>query len=565
MFKDIAILMRTYTPLNLLEEALRSYEVDYRVVGGKYFYKRQEVQQLLAVLQAVDNPNDKVALVAALRSPFFGTSDEELFMFHARGGNLNYLQEAQGTVLEQPFRLLRELHGMRNQASVAALLKRLYEATSGLVLFLLKPQGEQRVANLMKIGDVARALDERGVLSFRGFVHWLSERREEEAEEEEPPTLERGDNFVRLLTIYRAKGLEFPVVIMTDLAHKPSGRENFIIDRNGERIAIKVGPKNIGFQTANYEDLNQWEEKRGEAEERRLLYVGMTRARDFLVLPIYWVKEKKGEKQVPEESFLGYVQPYLTVPDKVSLGKWNEDMMFYDTNKLELNPEETPPFRSPLNPEMKGGEASRRIILQRQKWKEAQEDFKKRAGMGRPITTATEKVSEFEKDDEWVISLVTGAEGAIFGKLVHRLFEKMDWSQPGLVEKMAEIEGKDLGATGPMIKRAGEMIREAINSPLLQRVIKSGNYQKEVPFTYKDNGTIFEGVMDVVFKEGDGLVVLDFKTDLVKKDDLNSKVEHYKPQALVYSDAVKTIFGLGPKEVILFFLHLMMPISVEVS
>jgi ATP-dependent exoDNAse (exonuclease V) beta subunit len=229
------------------------------------------------------------------------------------------------------------------------------------------------------------------------------------------------------------------------------------------------------------------------------------------------------------------------------------------------------------------------------------------AGRGCPITTATEKVSEFEKDDEWVASPVTKGEGAVFGKLVHRLFEKMDWSQPGLVEKMAEIERKDLGATGPMIKRAGEMVREAINSPILQRVIKSSNYQKEVPFTYKNNGTIFEGVMDVVFKEGDGLVVLDFKTDLVYpvrnssgalnpalrggtpygaepginlkcnpaaehrgiisngvgKDDLNLKVDHYKPQAKVYSDAIRTIFGKSPKEVILFFLHIMEPVSIE--
>jgi len=162
-----------------------------------------------------------------------------------------------------------------------------------------------------------------------------------------------------------------------------------------------------------------------------------------------------------------------------------------------------------------------------------------------------------------VISPVTGGEGAIFGKLVHRLFEKVDWSQPVLIEKMAEIEGKDLGATGSMIKRAGEMVKEALNSPLLQRVIKSGNCQKEVPFTYKNNGTIFEGVMDVVFREGDGLVVLDFKTDLVEKDNLNSKAEHYKPQVSVYSDAIKTIFGNPPKEVILFFLHLMETVSVR--
>ncbi|MGQ9646273.1 MAG: UvrD-helicase domain-containing protein [Thermodesulfobacteriota bacterium] len=562
MFRDIAILMRTYTPLNSLEEALRSYEVDYRVVGGKYFYKRQEVQQLLAVLQAIDNPSDKMALVAALRSPFFGVSDEELFMFHAGGGNLNYLQEAQRTSLEQPFNLLRELHGMRNQASVAALLKKLYEATRGLVLFLLKPQGEQRVANLMKIGDVARALEERGMLSFRGFVHWLSEREEEEVEEEEPPTLERGDNFVRLLTIYRAKGLEFPMVILADLAHKGGKREDFIIDRNGERIAIKVGDKKNRFWTRNYEEMSEWEKKRGEAEERRVLYVGMTRARDFLVLPVYWVKEKKGEKEVPKESYLGYVHPYLTVPDKVSYGKWNEDLMFYDTNQLELEPKETAPFRSPLNPEMKAGEASKLVLSQREKWKETQEELKKQAGIGRAITTATEKVSEVERDDEWMISPVTKGEGAIFGKLVHRLFERMDWNQPGWVERMAEIEGKALGATESMIKRAGQMIREAMDSPLLQRVIKVGSYQKEVPFTYKNNGTIIEGVIDVVFREGNDLVVLDFKTDLVKKEDLSSKIEHYQPQVRIYSDAIQNIFGKPPKEVILFFLHLMEPVSI---
>jgi ATP-dependent helicase/nuclease subunit A len=70
--------------------------------------------------------------------------------------------------------------------------------------------------------------------------------------------------------------------------------------------------------------------------------------------------------------------------------------------------------------------------------------------------------------------------------------------------------------------------------------------------------------MDVVFKEEDDLVVLDFKTDLVKKGDLNSRVQHYKPQLQVYSDAIKTIFAQPPKEVILFFFHLMEPVSVGI-
>ena len=334
--KDIAILMRTYYPLEHLETALRSYEVDYRVIGGRYFYKRQEVEQLLCVLRTIDHPHDQVSLIAALRSPFFGISDEEIFLFHQKGGVLNYLQEAKGTPLEKPFLLLRELHKIRNQTSVAAILNHLYEATSGLVLFLLKPQGEQRVANLIKISDTARALAERGMLSFRGFVRWLAERQGEGADEEEPPTLERGDDFVKLLTIHRAKGLEFPVVILVDLAYKGSKGNNFIVDRKGERIAIRVGREEDQFQTNNFEDLNEWEEIRDEAEERRLLYVAMTRAREFIVLPLYWAKEKNGEVEVPKGSFMRYVQDYFPRPGQVSFGQWKDDFMAYDTKKLEL-------------------------------------------------------------------------------------------------------------------------------------------------------------------------------------------------------------------------------------
>lgn len=562
-FKDIAILMRNYRCLDFLEEALRSYGVGYRVVGGKYFYFRQEVEQLLALLQAIDNPNDSVSLIAALRSPFFGVSDEELFMFHVRGGDLNYLTGAHGTPLERPFSLLRELHETRNQVSVSALLKRLYEETGGLILYLLKPQGEQRVANLMKVGEIARALEQRGMLSFKSFVRWFSERREEGAEEEESPTLERGDNFVRLLTIHRAKGLEFPVVILTDLAYAGEVEsDDFIIDRSGGRIAIKVGKKENRFWTQNYEEMSQWEERRGEAEERRLLYVGMTRARDFLVLPLYWTEEKEGERKVKKGSYLSSIQPYFPDPDQTELGEWKGEMIFYDTSRLNLEPEEGLPFRFPYTLEVKEEETSFEVLSQRKSWKENQENLKKLLAGGRPLTTPTEKVLEFERDEEWGISKEGLTEGALFGKLVHRLFEKTDWSHPERMDKLAEIEGKGLGVTGPMIERAGKLVKEAISSQLLQRVIQSENYQKEVPFTYVQEGRMVEGVMDVVFREGEDWVVLDFKTDQIDQEELEAKVKQYTPQVRIYSEAIKTLFGKPPKEVILFFLHRMEAVSL---
>lgn len=564
MFKDIAILMRNHHPVPFLEEALRSNRVNYRVLGGKFFYQRQEVEQLLNVLQAIDDPNDKVALIGALRSPFFGISDEDIFLFHTHGGELNYLPDARNTHLEEPFKLLKELHEIRNQVSVSILLKKLYEATRGLVLFLMKPQGEQRVMNLLRIGDVARSLEERGLVSFRAFVRWLSERQEEEDEDQEPPALDRGDDFVRLLTFHKAKGLEFPVVILTDLAHKGNDREDLIIDRNGGRIGIKMGSGKHLLQTLNFEELKRWEEQRREAEERRLLYVAMTRARDFLVLPVFWVKDKKGGgMEIPSKSFMAYLQPYLIDPDRAPYGEIEEGIIFYDTNRLELTPEDQGSFLYPTLLEKQNEEDIRLPLRQLEQWREAQREIKRRGEEGRPIATAIEKVEEIKREEESAILLVKGGEGAIFGKLVHHLFEKVDWHQPMLLKEMAESEGKALGAPGPIIKRAEEMVRQALRSPTLQRVINSGDYYKEVPFSYKKDGILYEGVMDVVFKEKDGLIVLDFKTDLVDQESLKSKAEYYRPQVEVYSDSIQTIFGNPPKEVILFFLHLMEPFSIK--
>ncbi|MCX8118163.1 MAG: UvrD-helicase domain-containing protein [Desulfobacterota bacterium] len=561
-FRDIAILLRTSLPLPFLEEALREFEVPYRALGGRQFYLRQEVQQLLALLRAVDHPNDTVSLLAALRSPFFGISDEEIFLFNARGGVLDYLHDGAGTPLEEPFALLKELHEMRNRVSVSALLKRLFEASRGLVLFLLKPQGEQRVANLLKIGELARALGERGVFSFGGFVRWLSDRQEEEAEEEEPPSLERGDDFVRLLTIHKAKGLEFPVVILADLAHQSDRKEEFIIDRLAGKIAFKVGRSEAGLRTRDYEALKERERRRAEAEEKRLLYVGMTRARDFLVLPVFWVGEKKdGRKEIPNQSFLAYLRPHLPDPERISFGQWESGMMVYDTRKLDLFPKERGPFRHPLYPDP-GDEGEVRLALSRfERWKIEQEKIAELGAKGRAIGTAIEMVEEYERDEE-EIALYGGGEGALFGKLVHRLMERLDWVHPDGIGEMAEAEGRRMGASGEMIQRAGEMVRRAIESEVIQRVLKSQGFYKEVPFSFKKGETLFEGVMDLLFREGDDLVVLDFKTDLVNPEGLDSKVDHYRPQVEVYAEAVQRIFGRPPKEVILFFLHPMVPFSL---
>ncbi len=557
MLKDIAILMRAQTGLDTLEDALRLHEVDYRVIGGKHFYMRQEVEQLLAVLRAIENPYDTIALIAALRSPFFGLSDDEIFRHHVSAGGLNYLYSAgDSKPVEQAFSFLTSLHEIRNDVSVEALLHRLYCLTDAPVTYLLKPNGEQRVANLLKLADMARALYERGVYTLRGFVSWLSQREEEQAEESEAVTVEAGDDFVRLLTVHKAKGLEFPVVILMDLAKMPFSRaERFILDRADRQIGVLAGGKSGGVRTQNYETLADFEDKRSRAEEQRLLYVAMTRARDFLVIPAYWMSDRETTKdgKPRPESLLGYIADKLPGAETATGSGCPEGMMVHDVTDLDLDPAAPPPFRLKVGHPRAGGvkTASKQLAG----WQESRDALAASFKRGRALVTATESVHLDDKAEP--------GEGIVFGNLVHRLLEVIDWERPEGLESIADTEGRALGAPPRMITRAAKMVKKTLASDLIGRILRSDRYFKEVPFAFGADGTIIEGKMDVVFVEGDHTTVVDFKTDKVSRSDLKHKVEMYRPQADTYARAIRSIFSRPPREVILYFLHLMEPVVVS--
>ena len=117
--------------------------------------------------------------------------------------------------LSAAWALLGALHRERNAVSPAAVVERLLAGTQVLAAYGLEPEGEARVANLLKVLDTARALEATGALTFRGFVRWLRDRGAARYEEEESAI--DAEDAVRLMTIHKAKGLEFPVVVVPDL------------------------------------------------------------------------------------------------------------------------------------------------------------------------------------------------------------------------------------------------------------------------------------------------------------------------------------------------------------
>jgi ATP-dependent helicase/nuclease subunit A len=551
--RDIAVLMETHYPLPYLEEAFGLYEVDYRVIGGRHFFHRQEVQQIVMVLRSIDNPFDRVALIAALRSPFFGVSDEDIFRFHSERGDMCYLDNAAGTALEEPFAVLGTLHDIRNDVTVQELLCRLYVETRAPVTYLLKPGGDQRVANLLKIADAARAMYERGLCTFRGFVAWLSEREATESEEAEALTTEPTDDFVRILTMHKAKGLEFPVVILSDLAKGPhKGTEEIITDRTNQEVALSLGTRE-GLRTLNFDGLSEYEKKRCEAEKIRLLYVSMTRARDLLVIPAYWIAPTELGKggDLPTGSFIEILRDHIPQPEGGQLPGLLDGSFAYDTASLDLEPKVPPPFRMVLAERSGKPTQLKEAASERHDWRASVADLLAASTRGIALRSATE--------GEALPDRIPAAEeepgGAAFGSLIHRILETIDWTNPHNLGALVKKEAENAGATPQMLEAAVGLVERTLRSDLIRRILAADRYFKEVPFTFKENGTIVEGVIDVLFEEGGKIAIVDFKTDRVPKARLAERVAAYRQQIDTYRRAVSEACGRPPEEVILFFLH----------
>ena len=181
----------------------------------------------------------------------------------------------------QALRTLRELHAARNHRPVADTIGRLIAVTRAHAGFILWRGGEQVLANVLHISDLARRYELEGGLSFRGFVDTLHDASGR-ADSPEAPILEEGSDGVRLMTVHKAKGLEFPIVVLADIACKLSLDEaSRYLDPERKLCAIRIG----GWSPLDLQEHNAEEAKRDEAEGVRLAYVAATRARDLLVVP----------------------------------------------------------------------------------------------------------------------------------------------------------------------------------------------------------------------------------------------------------------------------------------
>jgi ATP-dependent exoDNAse (exonuclease V) beta subunit len=549
-YRDIGVLYRQTTSLWALEAALRSREIPYQVSGGKEYASRVEFQALRTVLAALDNPFDSVRVVGALRSPFFGCSDEELLRHRLSGGEFNYLTVAsEEPYLQECFAILRNLYEARTRRTPSETISALFDVTEGLQVFALKPLGDGRVANLLKVLDIARALENGQMFSFHDLVQWLMDLRDISTGEGDSPLTESGEDSVQLMTFHKAKGLEFPVVILYRLGQEGKGSQGPLLDRKQHTVDFRVGTREREIQTARFASAKADEAERERCENLRLLYVAMTRAREQLVIPAYWTQKPVGFFEVLNSR---YPQLASGTPDTTGTGFHVHDVSGYD---LSSKPRESLriDLNKPLDPAILEQSEAKRA-----EWEEGNSRAVQALNHEPLFATASRKRKELETSTEPTQSTDAGAEEAItFGTYIHRIMERIELPDGDNLECLSKSIAADLDITSAeTIDTARDLVQRTLNSdPFRQRVANAEAVYRELEYTAELDGIIYEGKMDLVFIENGAPVIVDYKTDRVTAEQTAHRANFHRPQAAIYSRALEKITGQKPAATLLYFLR----------
>lgn len=290
---DICILIPKRTGLPILETALSKAGIPYRVEVSNQIFSAPEIRDLLAVLSAIDDPADELMVATALRSPAFGCGDDDLFAHHLAGGKWDYLNpwpapssNAENRPVAAALEWLRELHLQRNLFTPSQVVEKVIRERNLLELALADKGYRDIWRRLRFIGSLARQFTDQTGGTLRQFLQWLHRLGRDKMKIEETIVPESDYNAVRIMTVHASKGLEFPIVILADMASAMAERKT-----NGGVIWDDNGSPGIYFKrdlaNKTYEDFAETHEIFSHHENLRKLYVACTRAKDHLVVSLH--------------------------------------------------------------------------------------------------------------------------------------------------------------------------------------------------------------------------------------------------------------------------------------
>jgi ATP-dependent helicase/nuclease subunit A len=528
-FSDVAVLVRTRTGLPILEDALRAAGVPYRLESSSLVYESQEVQDLLAILRAVDDPTDALSVVSALRSPGFGCGDDDLFAHHAAGGGWDprSVPPHEGPVADAMV-ALRSYHEMRWWQGVSALVSQVVADRHLMSLALAQARPRETWRRIRFLQDQARLFDESNGGDLRAFLRWVGHQQEDGARVTEAILPESDDDAVRICTVHAAKGLEFPVTFVLGLQ----------TGQNSQRPALLFGPRGPELclkktlETPGYDEALKFEREMELLEQQRLLYVAATRARDVLVVSVH-------RDRTAKPTLASQVVHHL----ESCTGLWSDGS---DLGRLV-----PVPVREPTGATEQADDEVERV-----RFIERRRSLMDRATV--PRTVAATAVSRLRYEElggpdgapdgvaaeeplehaDAAAVQRRGRAGTAVGRAVHAVLQLIDLvtcdNLDALVLAQAVAEG-----VGERSREVRQLVRAAVESDPVRQAVASGRFWREVYVGVPVGARVLEGFIDLLFETPGGLAVVDYKTDRVGEDDVATITDRYRWQGASYALAVQ--------------------------
>lgn len=548
----VALLFRKLTQADAYLDALRRHEIPYIIEGEKHFYRRQEVIDLVNLLRVLDHPHDEIALAGLLRSPLGGMMDRELYELKQAGhfnylvaGNLGTWPHARAGTVRRLYEHLSWLHRTIPILPLAEALELIFDRLPLLELAAASLHGEQAVANLLKVKQTAASLADRPHMTLSGFVDLMIARLEEQPDESESLLAEESLEAVHVLTIHKAKGLEFPIVVLPGL-HQGSGRE-----RSAPQVSYDWSSATYGLSLGRHRSLGSLlvQHKlrlREDAERRRVLYVGMTRAKELLLLSGGVTARSAGDAvfELLRNIGTGEIGDPSTEAFSIGASKIPQRVVAAPERKRSRRRGDKTVSATAIDPQ----EIARLWKARTARWKEigarayhlTPTELGKRAGLPRGGTTLVRQ--------EAVI-------GRLAGVVAHRLLEQWDFSRDpaGLAAQVGTVLRSVLG---PEEQSHAEAVEDSVNdllatfgrSEAYARLRSSQILGREVPFILPwGDRQVMEGVIDLLYRCDGELWIADYKTDGVSVDQAAARAERYRTQSEVYKAAVKQGLGAEPR------------------
>ena len=547
-YKDFMILLRYKGGMDIYARTLAEYGIPFTVSGYTSLNESHQIKELLKLFRLMRDVENQVLIIAVLRGIFFGFSDDDLYQFKEAGGEFDFYKKIPEKLnlklkenFDRAFCRLKQFHLWTQKLPPVTAMEKIIIDSGLLSHSCLEGYNLNKCGELYFILERLRKAEAGEVIGFASMVDQLVKMLEAGVEEELDILTE--ENTVRMMNLHKAKGLESPVVFLAISYNSTTHEPTYYIERTGQEpyghfLVCRSNAYNKGKRLAqpkNWEDYCRLEASYNEAEGLRLLYVAATRVKNLLVISSLNHKSNKSNPWLPLLKNIGE-EMNITVSEAV-------------LPKAEVKEKES--------------------LL---------DDYKKTQKECGQWMKDLSKSSYYEKtptdfkDEEKHRKIATvDVGGTAWGSAVHRIFDYLIKEDPE--EQLLSLHtGKALEKQGISPERKvelEELVQKFKKSDLYQRLKKAELKYSEVPFTINIEPThslytelnqqdsrpiILSGTIDLVFKEADGWVVIDYKTDRPKNEkDYPKLVEVYQKQITIYSQVWKEITGEQVKQSSIYF------------